>query len=346
MEALDRPPQAAEVEPRLLLEWPSEQRRLNGWICSLFLHAAGLTVLALLPHGIAERTSVAQWRTVTPLIAPPSILTQREPNRGKIGKEFTLENLRPRPRIFIPPGPPASTRTAARGAPAPEQKPPAALPEPPKVESSSTTMAQALPLGSGSVPAPPPPQIQVEEKPKLAFETPGAPSGAPRQRGLSPRTLAPPNSSVSEAVRSAIRQGAGGVVVGDLDLPGPGGLGPGLNLPSAPGARRSTLEMLSDPMGVDFKPYLVRILAMVKLNWLNVIPESARLGRTGRVQIQFAIARDGRVPKLVIAMPSGTDALDRAAVAGVSASTPFPPLPGSFQGDQIRLQFTFSYNMR
>ena len=61
--------------------------------------------------------------------------------------------------------------------------------------------------------------------------------------------------------------------------------------------------------------------------------------------MQFAIARDGSVPKLVIAVPSGADSLDRAAVAGVSASNPFPPLPGEFTGAQIRLQFTFSYNM-
>ena len=99
-------------------------------------------------------------------------------------------------------------------------------------------------------------------------------------------------------------------------------------------------------MGVDFKPYLIRILATVKRNWLAVTPESARLGRTGRVQIQFAIARDGSVPKLVIAFPSGTEALDRAAVAGISASTPFEPLPSDFKGNQVRLQFTFSYNIR
>jgi outer membrane biosynthesis protein TonB len=44
-------------------------------------------------------------------------------------------------------------------------------------------------------------------------------------------------------------------------------------------------------------------------------------------------------------MPSGTEALDRAAVAGVSASNPFPPLPGEFKGDQIRVQLVFFYNV-
>ena len=50
------------------------------------------------------------------------------------------------------------------------------------------------------------------------------------------------------------------------------------------------------------------------------------------------------MPKLVIVNHSGTDALDRAAVAGISASNPFPPLPAEFKGAQVRLQFNFTYN--
>jgi TonB family protein len=99
-------------------------------------------------------------------------------------------------------------------------------------------------------------------------------------------------------------------------------------------------------MGVDFKPYLQRVLLSVKQHWLAVIPESVRLGRRGKVALQFSIARDGQVPKLVIASPSGADALDRAAVAGVSASVPFPPLPTEFKGDKIVLQFNFAYNSK
>jgi TonB family protein len=102
---------------------------------------------------------------------------------------------------------------------------------------------------------------------------------------------------------------------------------------------------MSDPMGVDFRPYLIKILSTVRRNWFAVIPETARLGRQGRVQIQFAVNRDGSVPKLVIATPSGTESLDRAAVAGISASNPFPPLPAEFKGLQVRLQFTFLYNV-
>ena len=105
------------------------------------------------------------------------------------------------------------------------------------------------------------------------------------------------------------------------------------------------MQLLSDPLGVDFKPYLLQVLARVRRNWMAIVPDSARMGRRGLVLIQFSIDRSGGVPKLVIASTSGITAFDRAAVAGISASNPFPPLPAAYKGDQIRLQMAFSYNL-
>jgi TonB family protein len=98
-------------------------------------------------------------------------------------------------------------------------------------------------------------------------------------------------------------------------------------------------------MGADFKPYLLQILQTVRRNWFAVMPESAKLGRRGKVAIQFAIAKNGDVTKVVFATNSGVDALDRAAVASISMSNPFPPLPTEYRGSIARLQFTFAYNM-
>jgi TonB family protein len=346
MEALVSPGTIKD-ELRLLVELPAERPRAGGWVVSLLVHAAGIAVFLLAPASTFQSfVAVPERRGVTALVAPPDILTQRAANQGKVAREVSLENLLPRRRIFIPPGAPALARTKGReAAPAPK---PAPIPEPPQLQTSGLANARALPPGSGSQPhaPPPPPQIQPEEKPKLAFERPGAQNPIPRPGGLAPGRIAPPSTSITEATRAAMRPGGGGQTVGDVDLPRGGGLGRGLSQPGSPARSSSSLELLSDPQGVDFKPYLIRILAAVKRNWLVIIPETARLGRTGRVQVQFAISRDGSVPKLVIAMPSGTDALDRAAVAGVSMSTPFPPLPSDFRGSQVRLQFTFTYNMQ
>jgi TonB family protein len=120
---------------------------------------------------------------------------------------------------------------------------------------------------------------------------------------------------------------------------------PQLSTVPSPPRIGSNLQLLSDPQGVDFKPYLIQVLNAVRRNWLSIIPESARMGQRGRVLVQFIIDRRGAIPKLVIAEGSGTEAFDRAAVAGISASYPFPPLPADYKGDQIRLQLAFSYNI-
>jgi len=265
---------------------------------------------------------VAQFKEPVRLILPPRELTQTAPNRGKVSKEVNLESLLPRPRVFVPPSLPPGVVPSGRPVP---------LPAPPPID-----------MALESSPPPQFAQIQPVEKPKPVFETPRA---ALAGESAKPK-LTLPGSSVAELGRSLARgRGVPQVVVSDMPE-GLGGVGPGLDVSPKPGAVGSSLELLSDPRGVDFKPYLVQVLASVKRNWLAVLPESVRMGRRGRVVVQFVINRDGSVPKLVIATPSGADALDRAAVAGISATNPFPPLPDEFRGDQVRQQFVFLYNMR
>jgi TonB family protein len=347
---------ARPIEDHHLLEQPSPRVGLVG---TLVVH--GLLLVAAIyfpgytppPRQAPELT--ARMPRVTPLVAPPVQMTQRAANTGKPSLEVNLEGLLSKPSIATPP--PVRTGVTRPAAPKPFEAPPttnaARAPKPeieaPQIEEQprdwSQLQARNLPaIGSIGAPAPPP-KIEPAERPKIAFEKPGADMGAATGTGVArARIPAPQPSTVEAATRQVARGGGGGLVVGDIGE-GIGGLGDSLSMPNAPPRNLSSLELLSDPMGVDFKPYLIRILSSVKRNWMAVMPESARLGRRGKVQIQFAINRDGSVPKLVIAMPSGTEAFDRAAVAGISASNPFPPLPDEFKGAQVRLQFTFLYNI-
>ncbi|MEX2263297.1 MAG: TonB family protein [Bryobacteraceae bacterium] len=340
---------------QLLLPWSDSRdraRHRQAAIGSLLVHVLALTGFMLAPPTkSAAPRRVAMVRQVTPLVAPPPELTQRDPNKGRISKEFNVESLLPRPRVQIPPSPPSTTRPAAPRPFLPTTRPSVTptLPEPPKVEvAENSGPLHGLPQQQEIAPPPPPPPQIAPEEPKLAFETPqSAQVPRPPERSQVLGRLPPSAANtVTEALRT-IAQGrgaSGGLMVGDIGV-GVGGLGEGLNLPPSPGRAGSNLELLSDPMGVDFRPYLIRILSAVRRNWRAVIPESAKLGRRGKVAIQFAISREGNVPKLVIVTPSGAEALDRAAVAGVSASNPFPPLPAEYKGREIRLQFTFMYNM-
>jgi TonB family protein len=335
METVVPPPSDAEVH--ILTQWGDaidRPRKRRAAVFSVLVHVAAVATLFSLPKSLfVPPPQMAQFQ-ITPLVEPLTELTQNAPNKGKINKEFNATELHPRPRIQVPMGLPFALPQAPRPA---EPARPAPLPEPPKVETALKEVPKT------ELPQAPPPQIQPVETPKLAFETPTLPPAPlPPGQGRVPV----PDTSVSGAIRQAARSAsAGGLVVGDFGASGPGGFGPGVNLPPSPGSQGSNMQLLTDPQGVDFRPYLVRILASVKQHWLSVIPESVKLGRRGKVAIQFSISRDGGVPKLVIADASGTEALDRAAVAGISASVPFPPLPAEFKGDRIVLQMNFAYNM-
>ena len=121
-------------------------------------------------------------------------------------------------------------------------------------------------------------------------------------------------------------------------------VGAGLHLPAA-AARLSNFQLKSDPMGVDFHPYLLQVLTEVKLNWSAVYPTAARLGTRGLVTLEFSILKNGDVQKIVFNGQSGSVALDQAAVSAISASNPLPSLPKDFKGDRIVLQMTFMYNI-
>ena len=58
------------------------------------------------------------------------------------------------------------------------------------------------------------------------------------------------------------------------------------------------MELASDPMGADFRPYMRQILQTIKRNWLAVYPEAARLGTRGEVVLLFRHRKGGTVAKV------------------------------------------------
>jgi TonB family protein len=164
-------------------------------------------------------------------------------------------------------------------------------------------------------------QLQMPAKPNTAdvFKRYAAPTSA--------------GSQINQAAQAAPRPGSGGQGNG-----GDFGLGRG-----AHGRQVGNLEILSDTQGVDFGPYLQRVLHDVRQNWYNAIPESA-WGKHGNLIIEFAIMKDGTVQGMRVVAPSGDVPLDRAAWAGITASDPFPALPSDFGGQYLALRFRFYYN--
>jgi TonB family protein len=204
--------------------------------------------------------------------------------------------------------------------------------------------------GTPSVPVPtqqPAPQAATQN---AAAPQPQAPAAPPPNQNLEAKLQTPPlaarnvfasgsgyaGDQIAQAARGAAANRGGYGDGGDFGL-GQGGRGTNV---------QGGLEVLSDTMGVDFGPYLQRVLHDVKQNWYLLIPESARapIMKKGKVGIEFAILKDGSVAGMKLVSSSGDVALDRGAWGGITNSNPFPPLPKEFAGQYLALRFGFYYN--
>lgn len=212
-----------------------------------------------------------------------------------------------------PPEPvtPPATTPAPQPAPEAKAKGPEGPPASQQLPSAPAANPEGVKLGD----------LTPAEKPKLPLSELGAPS-----RGL------------EETMRSIAKERAagGGGVTFD---PGPGRFDP------RQPAQLGGAQILSDTQGVDFSPYLQRMLFEIRRNWYIAMPEVARIGKRGRVTLQFEVLKTGNVSRVWLVSGSQSDPLDRGALASISASNPFQPLPDEFKGPSIRLQIMFLYNI-
>ncbi len=212
-----------------------------------------------------------------------------------------------------------SERPGARRPPAPVTKPQSASPP--------AAAQQARPQPQERAEQQPP---QPKPNQMAALQTPPQPRPSFRMPNLSA------GSAIEQAARAAIaNRGSFGGDGGDFGLD------------QGQGAKAfGNLDVLSDTMGVDFGPYLARVLHDVKENWYRIIPESAMppILKKGKVSIEFAILKNGQVAGMRLDSTSGDVSLDRAAWGGITASSPFPPLPSQFGGQYLALRFRFYYN--
>ena len=207
-----------------------------------------------------------------------------------------------------------------------------ATPPPGAPGSSAPQMAAPAQSSAGLAQNQPPAQPQQAPNPQIAqLQTPATPNIKNEFSKYAGSMSA--GDAIQEAARAAAKPGSGVQGSG-----GDFGLGTG-----AHGRQVGNLEILSDTQGVDFGPYLQRVLHDVKQNWYNAIPESAQM-KHGNLIIEFAITKDGKVAGMKLVTSSGDVPLDRAAWAGIVGSDPFPELPKDFGGEYLALRFRFYYN--
>ena len=335
------PAAAPGRELDLLKDWsdPDRTNRLRyAVIGSLLFHSVlfvmGTRISSLMSSEDVETTVIVHR---TPLYFPPE-LTQKAANKNKLTERFSLQDLLAAQIAHQQQAAAAARRKfiPKAGSPVIPQRTvqPQITAEAPVIVTQNTANVPLPGSAAGILP----PSVAPPPQSSNPFENIG-------QQPVTKPTMSAPRASVQDAIRGLSHNPNGiGMVISD-DSPGIT-QAPMPGMKSAPGRMGSQVELKSDPLGADLKPYLIEVLSIVKRNWLGVIPESARLGtRRGRTVVEFAVNRDGTLAKVVISDYSGSDPLDRAAVAGLSMSNPLPPLPKEYRGMQVRLALSFNYNV-
>jgi outer membrane biosynthesis protein TonB len=220
---------------------------------------------------------------------------------------------------------------------------------PPKPEVSPEQGPAPQPTPETPPPQPAPPE---QPKPQQLPQQPQPRLEPVQPQQAKPRGLILPDLSPSDSIRDSLRSAAQNrqPSFGFSDRLPPPPVAPGGQGPQGgpgPGYLAGSVQLLTPTEGVDFTSYIARLLAVVRRNWYAVMPESARLGDQGRVMLRFRIMRDGSIPsdEPILEMTSGKLPLDRAAMASITATNPFDPLPQAYTGPYIELRFIFLYNL-
>jgi TonB family protein len=221
--------------------------------------------------------------------------------------------------------------------------------------------------GAGAAPPPQPQAAQnVPQQTPQNNAEPSAGFTQPQENDQTARLQAPPqggsraqpNFNVPLTAGSAIEQAEKAATANRGRYGGGGEAGDyGLSRNRGGFKALAPAEILTDTMGVDFGPYLTRVVQVVKANWYNIMPPSVYppIRKQGKLAIEFTILKNGTVSGMTLRTPSGDVALDRAAWGSVTASNPFPPLPREYVsqcGVPIRdekcnlgLRFYYFYNL-
>ena len=318
--------------PHLLIQLQDDlsrsRKREAGWL-SVIVHLLLFMVLVYMPwieknvwhHSLIVAVDPTKDKNLTFLALPsdlqkaprPKTNVMSDKDRIAMSRHLDPKELR---KILATPPPGAPGLTGPR-------LPQPAAPQPPAMAQSQP---QAQPGPQATHPPSDPNRLAQLQAPARSNNQVNA-----FAKYANPTTAGSALQQATEAAAASRAAGQGGQE-GDF------GLGT-----HARGRPMGALDILSDTQGVDFGPYIQRILQDVRQNWYLLIPPSAEM-KKGKLAIEFAITKDGQVAGMKLIATSGDTALDRAAWGGITASDPFPPLPTEFGGQYLALRFRFYYN--
>jgi hypothetical protein len=300
------------------------QRIREGIWISILAHILFFAALYFVPRYVFHQTqlidpiqAIRDRKDLTYLDELPDALKQVQkakpklkPNEAQVDKK-TLEALKALEKAKPKPAPPAPEQEQAKTTP------------PPPVEQPQPQQQQPVAPPSTAPPAP---------NPQIALDTP-KPSPVPARPNFSMNQQSP-QDQLRQAMRDSGHSQTGGAMSG-----------PPLTQHS--GADGGA-QILSDTQGVDFQPWLQKVIRETYRTWDPLIPEEVNppILKRGECEIVFTVLPNGRLQPhaMILTGRSGDVALDRAAWGAIEGAD-YPQLPHEFHGPYIQLRFRFQYNI-
>jgi TonB family protein len=221
---------------------------------------------------------------------------------------------------------------------------------PPKLDKGTLEKLRAMEAKRLPAPVapeqPPPPPAATQPTPPVpapALPLPAAPTpraATPVPEAPSPQAGSKPTFNTPGSANKEMQQAMQGSEHADSAASlGERGSGKGAALGQG-------VDILSDTQGVNFQPYLQRILREIYEQWIALIPEEARppLNKQGTTLIRFTINSDGTIAAMHLDGSTHDDALNRAAWGSITGVGQFPPLPKQFHGPNLELRIHYLVN--
>lgn len=102
---------------------------------------------------------------------------------------------------------------------------------------------------------------------------------------------------------------------------------------------------LGGDFGARFAWYVRAVRARISTNWL-MATVSPRILTAPRLYITFDIMRSGQIENVKVTESSGIPEVDRSGLRAILGSNPLAPLPSSFSGSSVTVEFWFDFQRR
>ncbi len=144
---------------------------------------------------------------------------------------------------------------------------------------------------------------------------------------------------IEPVLMTIMRRVVGAVVLAVL-MAGCAIVAPPCRVEGSPSEGRIALDT-PDP---KYRDYFNRVRERIRSKW--VYPRQAgERSIEGNGQIDFDIAKDGRIEYVDLRRSTGTGILDDAALVAVKLAQPFPPVPDSVSAGPLRVSGAFCYQI-